>query len=72
MELESDLFDEVKRHDNRRAGLKRTEKQSIQYKASKVWTEFINFHDQATTEELNDEMFLQYFDFLINTKQYVR
>ena len=38
-----------------------------QSKYYKVWTEFINFHDQATVEELNEEMFLQYFDFLITT-----
>ena len=79
MDLQSDLLDEVKRPDNRRAGLKRSAVEIVkdaknlktQSKYDKVWTDFITFHNQATVEELNEEMFLQYFDFLINTKQYV-
>lgn len=85
MDLENDLFNEIKRPDNssytrRRAGLKWStmkiikdaKKLKTQSKQAydKIWTEFIDFHDQAIVEELNEEMFLQYFGFLVNTKQY--
>ena len=67
------LTDEVRPTNRKRSAeeiMKCAKHLKTQKKYDKCWEDFMKFHEEPKIESLNEEMFLQYFDFLIETKSY--